>query len=124
MIFTGVGFPVRLAEICVNDDSVIVLLTEIRDLQRQQLDMARQTLANQQQAIANQAQALANQQASAQRAVDSQTRFADMWDHFRKQQAQPWWKRFLFWFLIILAGLVLLEMIPDILIHLVPGNRS
>lgn len=107
----------------MNDDAIIPLLTEIRDLQRQQLELARQTLNNQQQALANQSQAITNQQASAQRAVESQKRWAEMWDRFGKQEAKPWWKRFLYWLLIALMIFTVLETVPGILLILFPGHR-
>jgi hypothetical protein len=52
----------------MSDPEQIALLTEIRDLQRRQIEFAERTIAHQEQSLKNQELSLANQQ----RAIDKQ----------------------------------------------------
>lgn len=56
----------------MNDDAVIALLTEIRDLQRQQVEALNQTLANQAQMLATQQTVMKRQEEQIQRQTDQQ----------------------------------------------------
>jgi hypothetical protein len=76
----------------MSDQEQIALLTEIRDLQRQNLDLA-------QQALNNQAQALANQQ----RAIDRQVTNQQILTRTRK------WTRILLGLVLLAAILYLLQ---------------
>ena len=76
----------------MSDSENITLLTEIRDLLRQQLDFARQTLKNQDTALANQ-----------QRAMDRQITNQEILLKARK------WTRILLGLLVAAAFLYLLQ---------------
>jgi hypothetical protein len=76
----------------MNDQEQTALLTEIRDLQRQQLEFAQQTLKNQETALANQ-----------QKAIDSQLTNQQILIKARK------WTRILLGLLVVAAFLYLLQ---------------
>jgi hypothetical protein len=76
----------------MSDQEQTALLTEIRDLQRQQLESAQQTLKNQETALANQ-----------QRAIDSQLTNQQILIRIRK------WMRILLGLLVVAAFLYLLQ---------------
>ena len=76
----------------MSDQEQSALLTEIRDLQRQQLEFAQQSLKNQEAALANQ-----------QRAIDSQLANQQILIKIRK------WTRVLLALLVVAAFLYLLQ---------------
>jgi hypothetical protein len=76
----------------LSDQEQTALLTEIRDLQRQQLEFAQQTLKNQETALANQ-----------QKAIDSQLTNQQILIRARK------WTRILLGLLVVAAFLYLLQ---------------
>jgi hypothetical protein len=76
----------------MSDQEQITLLTEIRDLQRQNVDLAQQVLNNQAQSLANQ-----------QRAIDRQVTNQEILIKTRK------WTRILLGLLLLAAFLYLLQ---------------
>jgi len=76
----------------VNDSEQIVLLTEIRDLQRQQVELTQQTIENQETALSNQ-----------QKAIDRQISNQEILIKARR------WTRILLALLVVAAFLYLLQ---------------
>jgi hypothetical protein len=76
----------------VNDSEQILLLTEIRDLQRQQVELTQQTIKNQETALSNQ-----------QKAIDRQISNQEILIKARK------WTRILLGLLVVAAFLYLLQ---------------
>jgi hypothetical protein len=83
----------------VSDQEQTALLTEIRDLQRQQLELTQQTLKNQETALANQ-----------QKAIDRQLANQEILIKARK------WTRILLGLLVLAAFLYLLQPLIFILL--------
>jgi hypothetical protein len=76
----------------VNDSEQILLLTEIRDLQRQQVELTQQTIKNQETALSNQ-----------QKAIDRQISNQEILIKARK------WTRILLGLLVVAVFLYLLQ---------------
>jgi hypothetical protein len=85
--------------LAMNDQEQTALLTEIRDLQRQQLELAQQSLKNQETALANQ-----------QKAIDRQLANQEILIKARK------WTRILLGLLVLAAFLYLLQPLIFILL--------